>query len=86
LQDKVAALKEAERMLTGTRDAAIQGGKLAALGQMAAGITHEINQPLAALTTLADNAVRFLDKRRDARGGNLDQTASSPSARPQRAS
>ncbi len=73
LQDKVAALKEAERMLTGTRDAAIQGGKLAALGQMAAGITHEINQPLAALTTLADNAVRFLDKRRDADvRGNLD--------------
>ncbi len=73
LQDKVAALKEAERILTETRDAAIQGGKLAALGQMAAGITHEINQPLAALTTLADNAVRFLDKGRepDARA-NLD--------------
>jgi len=61
LRERVGALKEAERMLTETRDAAIQGGKLAVLGQMAAGITHEINQPLTALTTLADNAVRFLD-------------------------
>lgn len=61
LQDKLRARQEAERMLTEARDAAVQGGKLAVLGQMAAGITHEINQPLAAMTTLADNAVKFLD-------------------------
>ncbi|MBI1904923.1 MAG: sensor histidine kinase [Rhodocyclales bacterium] len=61
LQDKLLARQEAERILTETRDAAVQGGKLAVLGQMAAGITHEINQPLTAMTTLADNAAKLLD-------------------------
>lgn len=61
LQEKLLARQEAERILTETRDAAIQGGKLAVLGQMAAGITHEINQPLTAMTTLADNATKLLD-------------------------
>ena len=37
----------------------VQAGKLAALGQMAAGITHELNQPLAALRTLSANAGFF---------------------------
>jgi two-component system C4-dicarboxylate transport sensor histidine kinase DctB len=42
----------------------VQAGKLAALGQMAAGITHELNQPLAALRTLSANAVVFLQRGR----------------------
>ncbi|MBW7859670.1 MAG: sensor histidine kinase [Rhodocyclaceae bacterium] len=72
LQQNLQARQQAERILTETRDAAIQGGKLAVLGQMAAGITHEINQPLAAMTTLADNAIRFLDlDRKDEVRSNL---------------
>ncbi|MDP2221497.1 MAG: ATP-binding protein [Hydrogenophaga sp.] len=50
--------------LTAANDAAVQTGKLALLGQMAAGISHELSQPLAALHTLADNAAEFL-KRQD---------------------
>ena len=36
-----------------TRDELIQAAKLAALGQMSAGINHELNQPLAAMRTLS---------------------------------
>jgi len=35
-------------------------GKMAALGQMSAGMMHELNQPLAAMRTLSDNAVVLL--------------------------
>ena len=54
----------------------IHAGKLAALGQMSAGVVHELNQPLAAMRTLSDNASVLLDKGRldDARG-NLKRIA-----------
>lgn len=38
----------------------VQAAKLAALGQMSAGMVHELNQPLAALRSYADNAVTYL--------------------------
>jgi len=62
LEEKVTALKTTEDILRETRDNAVQAGKLAVLGQMAAGITHELNQPLTALHTFADNAVSLLDR------------------------
>lgn len=46
--------------LAAANDVAVQTGKLAVLGQMAASISHEISQPLAALQTLAGNASAFL--------------------------
>ncbi|HSI51450.1 MAG TPA: ATP-binding protein [Ideonella sp.] len=45
-------------------DAATQASKLALLGQMSAGISHEINQPLTALRALSRNAIQLLDNGR----------------------
>lgn len=39
----------------------VHAGKLAALGQMSAGMVHELNQPLTALRTLSDSAGLLLD-------------------------
>ena len=57
LQDEVA-----ERTLRAAQDELIQAGKLAVIGQLSAGIVHELNQPLAALRTLSGNATRFLER------------------------
>ena len=43
----------------------VQAAKLATIGQMAAGMVHEINQPLAALAAFAGNAGRFLELGRE---------------------
>jgi two-component system C4-dicarboxylate transport sensor histidine kinase DctB len=42
----------------------VHSGKLAALGQMSAGMVHELNQPLTALRTLSDSAGILLDQDR----------------------
>lgn len=39
----------------------VQAGKLAVLGQMSAGISHEVNQPLTALRALARNSQLLLE-------------------------
>jgi two-component system C4-dicarboxylate transport sensor histidine kinase DctB len=63
VQERTAELRAAQ-------DDLVHAGKLAALGQMSAGIVHELNQPLAALQTAADNAILFVDRGSigDARG------------------
>jgi two-component system C4-dicarboxylate transport sensor histidine kinase DctB len=47
----------------------IQAGKLTALGEMSAGISHELNQPLAAMQNFAENGAKMLarDRVEDAR-------------------
>ncbi|MCE4535909.1 ATP-binding protein [Pelomonas sp. P7] len=62
LQARVDELHRTELTLRATQDDLVQAGKLAVLGQMAASITHEINQPLAALRALNDNARVFLER------------------------
>ena len=74
LTEQVAALERTKAILRETRDAAVQAGKLATLGQMSAGISHELNQPLAALQTFADNARALLDLGRTSEAiDNLDR-------------
>jgi two-component system, NtrC family, C4-dicarboxylate transport sensor histidine kinase DctB len=61
LRRRYGQLKRAELMLRQTQNELIQAGKLGMLGQMAAGMTHELSQPLAAVQAFADNAVAFID-------------------------
>lgn len=61
LHDKVDDLQRTEAILRKTTDDAVQAGKLAVLGQLAAGVSHELNQPLSALQMLAGNGVALLE-------------------------
>lgn len=56
-QEAEAALKKAQADL-------VQAGKLSALGQMSAGISHELNQPLMAIQSFAENGARFMERGR----------------------
>lgn len=64
LQNEIAERRRAEEILKNTLDDLVQTGKMAVLGQMSAGITHELNQPLAALRMLSANAMVFLQRGR----------------------
>jgi len=62
LSREVDVRREAEERLRKTQAELVQTAKLAALGQMSAALSHEFNQPLAAIRTYADNATRFLER------------------------
>lgn len=64
LEEEIEERLKAEEDLHMAQDELVQAGKLAALGQMAAGITHEMNQPLTAIRSYADNAVLLLERQR----------------------
>ena len=64
LRTEVEERRSAETRLRITQKELVQAGKLAALGQMSAAISHEINQPLAAVKSYADNATTLLDRDR----------------------
>lgn len=67
LRREVTEREEAEAALKKAQGELVQAGKLSALGQMSAGISHELNQPLMAIQTFADNGERFLER------GNADK-------------
>ncbi|WP_434998586.1 sensor histidine kinase [Vibrio scophthalmi] len=54
--------EKTEQVLRQTQNELIQAAKLAVLGQMSASISHELNNPLAAIRSFADNGRRFLAK------------------------
>ena len=64
LRREVDERERVEQALTRTLDELAQASKMVALGEMATGIAHEINQPLTALHTLSDNAIVFLEQGR----------------------
>jgi C4-dicarboxylate-specific signal transduction histidine kinase len=62
LQEEVKERVRAERTLREAQAGLVHAGKLAVLGQLSAGIVHELNQPLAALAALSGNTVKFLER------------------------
>lgn len=64
LRQEVEERRMTEARLRKTQNDLVQAGKLAALGQMSAALSHEFNQPLAAVKSYADNAATFLDRDR----------------------
>ncbi|WP_349361069.1 ATP-binding protein [Stappia sp.] len=79
LVTEVEERKAAEIRLRRTQAELVQAGKLAALGQMSAALSHEFNQPLAAVKSYADNAITFLERGRSAEArenvGRISQMA-----------
>jgi two-component system C4-dicarboxylate transport sensor histidine kinase DctB len=70
LLQEVDERRRTENRLRQTQADLVQAGKLAALGQMSAALSHEFNQPLAAVKSYAENARTFLER------GRLDEVAS----------
>lgn len=67
-------VEERTRTLRAAQDELVHAGKLAVIGQLSAGLAHELNQPLAALRTLSGNAIKFMQRGNlEAAQGNLDR-------------
>jgi len=62
LRHEVAERTDAEARLKKAQADLVQAGKLSALGQMSAGISHELNQPLMAIRSFAENAEALLER------------------------
>jgi two-component system C4-dicarboxylate transport sensor histidine kinase DctB len=70
IEAEVAERRLTEAELRRTQSDLVQAGKLAALGQMSAALSHEINQPLAAARNYADSASILIDRGDGARAKN----------------
>lgn len=55
-----AEQRENANRITDLKDRLVQANKLSSLGQMAAGIGHEINQPLTAISIRSQNAYKLI--------------------------
>ncbi len=72
LRREVTERQEAEAALKRAQEELVQAGKLSALGQMSAGLSHELNQPLMAIRQFAENGSLLLERgKADQAGQNL---------------
>ncbi|WP_375227476.1 sensor histidine kinase [Roseobacter sp. S98] len=62
LRAEAADREEAQTALARAQEDLARASRLSALGQMSAGISHELNQPLMAIRSFAENAVQFMDR------------------------
>ncbi|GAA6164973.1 sensor histidine kinase [Pelagimonas sp. KU-00592-HH] len=62
LRREITERQEAEKALKKAQEELVQAEKLSALGQMSAGISHELNQPLMAIRQFAENGALFLQR------------------------
>ena len=77
LSFEIAERRAAQAKLEETQEELVQAGKLAAIGQLSAGIAHEFNQPLAAIRSYLHNAGRYLESgKRDKVAEKLGQIQS----------
>ncbi|MBL4750003.1 MAG: sensor histidine kinase [Amylibacter sp.] len=60
-----ARVEKRTAQLRNTQHQLIQAGKLTAMGQMSAGISHELNQPLAAIQNFAESGGKLIDRGRN---------------------
>ncbi|WP_376960494.1 ATP-binding protein [Azospirillum sp. A26] len=76
LERAIAEHQRTERELREAQAELVQAGKLAALGQLAAGVGHELNQPLAAIRSYAHNGRKLIGLGRvEEAEGNLGKIA-----------
>ncbi|MFP6562736.1 ATP-binding protein [Paraburkholderia sp. B3] len=74
MQQEIAEREHTEQRLRATQQEVVHAGKLAVIGQLAAGLTHELNQPLVAIRTLCDNARTFFERNQPAQAiANLER-------------
>lgn len=69
LRREATEREEAQAALAQAQADLVQAGKLGALGHLSAGISHELNQPLMAISNYAENAGKFIA------GGKSDRAA-----------
>jgi len=62
LEQEIVVRMKAQQQARETQDELIQAAKLAAIGQMAAGMTHEMNQPVTAIRNYAETAQAFMTR------------------------
>lgn len=60
--EDITERKRAEEEARHTQERMTHVTRLATMGEMAAGVAHELNQPLAAITTFAQASIRLLDQ------------------------
>jgi two-component system C4-dicarboxylate transport sensor histidine kinase DctB len=70
LRREVRDREHAETVLRRAQEELLQAERLALLGQLSAGITHELGQPLTALRALADNGRLLLERGRPQQAGD----------------
>ncbi len=68
-----ARVEKRTQQLRNTQKQLVEAGKLTALGQMSAGISHELNQPLATMQNFAENGARLIElDRKDEAKNNFE--------------